>query len=216
VSPVLRKADAAGHPCRFQNLTRRPFRRVPPPVIEVCYVARPRPPGEAQMRKINLVAAIASMLADVVAPCARPRCLASEDDWNGARFLQKRGRGRCGICNNNVRLERDEFLCESLYRLGIARGSPASVDPDVATPIRRTRSACYACAASGNTRAALPSNVINSRRRMSFVLRPRTAPYHIVGRELCCAVRQNEPAYVAVGSDSENLVSSITSPLHPK
>src|SRR5262249_5476278 len=54
-----------------------------------------------------------------------------KDNRNGAGLLEQRGGGGGVWRNNQVRLQGDEFLRESLHRLGIASG-PASVDPDVA------------------------------------------------------------------------------------
>ena len=50
---------------------------------------------------------------------------------------------------------------------------------------------CCARAASGHAAAAPPSSVMNSRRFMAPLLRPRAAHYHTVARERCCALRHN-------------------------
>ena len=54
-----------------------------------------------------------------------------ENDGDGARLLQQRRSGGCALRKNEVGLQRDEFLRESLPRLRVER-RPASVDPDVA------------------------------------------------------------------------------------
>src|SRR5262249_47675834 len=54
-----------------------------------------------------------------------------KDNRDGAGLLEQRGGGGGVLRNNQVRLQGDEFLRESLHRFRAARG-PASVDPDVA------------------------------------------------------------------------------------
>src|SRR5262245_2519637 len=62
---------------------------------------------------------------------------------------------------------------------------------------------CCARAANGHA-AALPSNVMNSRRLMRALVRLRAAHYHAVAKERRCASQQKLRANVADGS---NLVS---------
>jgi hypothetical protein len=55
-----------------------------------------------------------------------------ENDGDGARLLQQRRSGGCGMGKNEVGLQRDELLRELLCRLRVARCRPASVGPHVA------------------------------------------------------------------------------------
>src|SRR6202035_4845955 len=74
---------------------------------------------------------------------------ARENDGDATRLLHhRRSRGR-GCCKNEVGLQRDEFLRESLHRLHVASG-PAIVDPDVSAlrpPELRCSLACLKSAA---------------------------------------------------------------------
>ena len=126
-----------------------------------------------------------------------------EHDRHGAgRLLATAPRSRCHG-QDDVRRERNQFRRVSANAVGITP-APTSVDPHVAavdpaqllqslqerrdaslrfrivravmsTPMRRIRSGCCARAASGHA-AAPPISVMNSRRLMGFVLRPRTTP----------------------------------------
>ena len=52
-----------------------------------------------------------------------------ENEGDGARLLKDRSRGGCGWRKNDIGLQRDEFLRESLDRLDVR--CPANLDPDV-------------------------------------------------------------------------------------
>src|SRR4029453_16669878 len=55
-----------------------------------------------------------------------------ENDGDGVRLLQQRGRGGGGVRKKNLGLQGDELLRESLPRLRVGGCRPASVDPGVA------------------------------------------------------------------------------------
>ena len=64
------------------------------------------------------------------------------------------------------------------------------------------RSGCCARAASGEETAAPPTTVMNSRRLM-WLPQPRTAPYHIVEREMRLRVTAKSDAHVRFGSKAD-------------
>src|SRR5262249_33871077 len=54
-----------------------------------------------------------------------------EHDRDRTRFPQKRGHGGCRYCKDDVRLQRDQLLCEVRQSIGIA-GGPAILDLHIA------------------------------------------------------------------------------------
>src|SRR5262245_30865695 len=56
-----------------------------------------------------------------------------EDDGNGACLLQHRRGNRGALRDNEVGLQRDEFLRKSMNRLDVAGCRPAGVDPNITT-----------------------------------------------------------------------------------
>ena len=111
-------------------------------------------------------------------------------------MLQQRRSGGCVMRKNEVGLQRDEFLRESLHRLRVAAARPANVDPDVAAlrppelleslPERRDAGLCFRVALGKRHQHADPPHPLGllrargerPRRRRAAEQRDELAPPH--------------------------------------
>ena len=145
-------------------------------------------------------------------PAPTGSVISHEHDRHGAGRLLQRGHGCAPGGHDDVRGKRDQFrrvfarrspapapqrvsigtlrpsvqpnscsACRNAAMRACPSGSSAAVF--MSTPMRRTRSACCARAASGQATAAPPRSVMNSRRRISP---PKVRGQHCIGSDDYC------------------------------